>query len=165
MKHQQFQVTVLAASLIILAMLFSESTPASWFESGILQQASSKHLYRISGMECNCKPVECVSPGNQRCVWVPLVPDPPGTSLGECGGCTGLGEHLTAKYGSDLVCYNGDTPDGSFFGCCEKECKELGCPEECETFDLIPNWEKCTPMYASGCNDTRCWRKANDFPL
>lgn len=162
MNHKQLSITILSLCIVIGVIVFSEYTPAMPYESGSLREASIGSLTRITGKAtndkeepegCNCKGELCDEIGNEHCVWVGnLNPEKP------CTGCEGA-VRLTARFGEELVCYRGDTPNAeAWFGCCADECEELGCPKECKV-SVLRKVGVCDAAYKEGCEPTACYEE------
>ena len=165
-NHKQLPITILSLCVVIGAIVFSEFTPAIPFESGSLREASMEGLIRITGRAtvdkeepkgCHCKGELCDEIGNEHCVWVGnLDPEKP------CTGCEGA-ELLTARFGDDLVCYSGDTPNSEvWFGCCADECKDLGCPKACEPTYIRKVGVGDSAYYRTGCEPIACYEEVTN---
>lgn len=163
MNHKQLHTTLLALCLIVGAVVLSEYSPAALFESTSLREVSNSHLQDISGTSekeptCSCKSDLCDELGNEHCVWTPTA----GAVSGYCSGCN-MPQYLTARFGDELVCYHGKTPNAEkIFGCCEKTCAGLNpsCPAPCLAQYLVKTG-RCTPEYKDGCIAIPCYSIRN----
>jgi len=171
MKHKERPTATLILCVIIGAVIFSEFTPAALFESDSLRKTSNKDFARIKGQAtaevgdpegCHCKGKLCDEMGNEHCVWNRIEPEDPLSDEGYCSGCEGP-ERLTARFGDEMMCYSGDTPNSErLFGCCADACKDLGCPAPCEARYLI-RVGQCNETYPSECIKIACYEIRTDI--
>jgi hypothetical protein len=133
MKHYQIHITILSITLIMGALVLSESTPARLFEQNVIQKIDPAILSQIAGQRtCTCPEFPCNDGIEEiKCSWTI-----DNYGVGKCSGCDEV--ILTGKEGVKIECYNDGEPDG-ILGCCRKECDDIGkksgkgCPAECET--------------------------------
>ena len=150
MNHKQLPITILSLCIVIGAIVFSEFTPATLFESGSLHVVSNKHLFSIMGKaDCSCATLSCGTLSSVKCTWTPE--GEPGTGEGYCSGCEyAIGDKVRGPWGDYEECYYGGEPAPGVFGCCMKQCAYLGCPSTCGTAEYKVIWD-CFTEEESHC--------------
>ena len=141
-NHKQLSITILSLCIVIGAIVFSEFTPASWYEISTFREVEVTMLKQIFGMAtCSCPDDACPRVFYQ-CTW--------STAEG-CKGCEQASIKVPHGKYQPRCLKDGKTDT---FSCCQDTCygkDGLGCKEECDK-KSVERIHKCT----SGTNYDNC---------
>ena len=123
-NHKQLPITVLSLCIVIGAIVFSEVTPASWYEVSTFRAVEVTMLEQIFGMAtCSCPDDACPRVFYQ-CTW---------SEAEGCNGCEQASIEVPWDWYQPRCLKDGKNDT---FSCCQDTCygkDGLGCKEECKT--------------------------------